>query len=87
VLVPRVSVTTTADEKGVANVEGKLTLVPRLRFEGAEIESAPGGTLLITVSVKDVVAAYAEIVPMNGEAMMSDKANILYFRESFICEI
>jgi hypothetical protein len=81
VLVPRVSVTATADPKWVVNVAGKVTLLPRFRFVGAEIESR----LLVTVRVKVVVAAYAEIVPINGDAMMSDRANTLYFKGSFMC--
>jgi len=87
VLVPRVSDTATSDGKVVVNVEGKLTLLPRFRLEGAEIESAAGGTLLVTVRVNCVVAACAEVVAINCDAATSDKANTLYFMGSFMCEM
>jgi hypothetical protein len=55
--VPRESVTSTALVKGIVNVEGKLTLLPRLRLDGADIDRPGVGAILdVTVIVKVVVA-------------------------------
>jgi len=55
--VPRESVTMTSLVKGIANVAGKLTSLPRLRLDGADIERPGVGAILdVTVMVKVVVA-------------------------------
>ena len=83
----RVSVTATGEANVVVNVEGKLTFVPRLSEAGAEIVSAAGGTLLVTVSVNCVDAACAEIIPIEGDEIIIMRANIRCLGESFMCEM